>query len=74
VAQSVEREGETDRTQLAKEDEATPEVTKEDQSKINSFSRLHQREINLEEELKAKHVRPAHHLPYPETHTPPESF
>ena len=32
------------------------EVTREDQDKINRFSRLHQREISLEEELKSKHV------------------
>ena len=32
------------------------EVRREDQDKINKFSRLHQREIALEEELKAKHV------------------
>jgi hypothetical protein len=31
-------------------------VRREDQDKINKFSRLHQREINLEDELKAKHV------------------
>lgn len=32
------------------------EVRREDQDKINKFSRLHQREIGLEEELKSKHV------------------
>jgi hypothetical protein len=31
-------------------------VRREDQDKINKFSRLHQREIALEDELKAKHV------------------
>jgi hypothetical protein len=31
-------------------------VRREDQDKINKFSRLHQRELNLEDELKAKHV------------------
>jgi len=31
------------------------EVRREDQDKINRFSRLHQREINFEDELKAKH-------------------
>jgi hypothetical protein len=48
--------------QLSKEDEAAAggeeqEVRREDQDKINKFSRLHQKEIGLEEELKAKHVR-----------------
>ena len=33
------------------------EVRREDQEKINKFSRLHQRELNLEEELKSKNVR-----------------
>lgn len=49
--------------QLSKEDEAAAgadevEVRREDQDKINKFSRLHQRELNLEDELKAKHVSP----------------
>ncbi|KAL4984646.1 Prefoldin subunit-domain-containing protein [Aspergillus falconensis] len=45
---------------LSKEDEATignsedTEVRREDQEKINRFSRLHQRETVLEEKLKAK--------------------
>ena len=48
--------------QLSKEDEVATgsdeiEVRREDQDKINKFSRLHQRELNLEDELKAKHVR-----------------
>jgi len=48
--------------QLSKEDEVAVgsdevEVRREDQDKINKFSRLHQRELNLEDELKAKHVR-----------------
>lgn len=47
--------------QLSKEDEEATggeetEVRREDQDKINRFSRLHQREMNLEDELKAKHV------------------
>jgi prefoldin subunit 4 len=47
--------------QLSKEDEATAvgeetEVRREDQDKINRFSRLHQREATLEELLKAKQV------------------
>ncbi|EFX05222.1 copper amine oxidase [Grosmannia clavigera kw1407] len=46
------------RRMLSKEEEeaAGPEVEvrREDQEKINRFSRLHQRELNLEEELKAK--------------------
>jgi prefoldin subunit 4 len=49
--------------QLSKEDEAATgadeiEVRREDQDKINKFSRLHQREIAVEEELKTKHVGP----------------
>jgi prefoldin subunit 4 len=49
-------------SQLSKEDEAAAgsdevEVRREDQDKINKFSRLHQRELNLEDELKSKHVR-----------------
>ncbi|KAL2818352.1 putative prefoldin subunit 4 [Aspergillus granulosus] len=44
---------------LSKEDEAAmgsedTEVRREDQEKINRFSRLHQRETVLEEKLKAK--------------------
>ncbi|GIK04802.1 hypothetical protein Aspvir_008897 [Aspergillus viridinutans] len=44
---------------LSKEDEATAgseenEVRREDQEKINRFSRLHQRQSVLEEQLKAK--------------------
>ncbi|RYP82611.1 hypothetical protein DL769_001605 [Monosporascus sp. CRB-8-3] len=47
------------RRMLSKEDEAATggdevEVRREDQDKINKFSRLHQRELKLEEELKAK--------------------
>ncbi|KAI1389123.1 Prefoldin, subunit 4 [Hypoxylon trugodes] len=45
------------RRMLTKEDEAAGdevEVRREDQDKINKFSRLHQRELNLEEELKSK--------------------
>jgi hypothetical protein len=46
---------------LSKEDEAAvgsdeTEVRKEDQERINKFSRLHQREMLLEEELKVKAV------------------
>lgn len=33
------------------------EVRREDQDKINKFSRLHQRELSIEEELKVKNVR-----------------
>lgn len=50
----------TDRQQLSKEDESAVnevEVRREDQDKINKFSRLHQRELILEEELKGKNVR-----------------
>jgi len=48
------------RRMLTKEDEAATggeetQVRREDQDKINKFSRLHQRELNLEDELKAKH-------------------
>ncbi|EOD47249.1 hypothetical protein GTA08_BOTSDO11464 [Neofusicoccum parvum] len=46
------------RRMLSREDEATSgeemEVRREDQDKINRFSRLHQREKVLEEELKTK--------------------
>jgi hypothetical protein len=46
--------------QLTKADEATAndenEVRREDQEKINRFSRLHQRETVLEEQLKGKQV------------------
>ncbi|RDW85897.1 prefoldin subunit 4 [Coleophoma crateriformis] len=49
-----------ERRMLSKEDEAATgsdevEVRREDQDKINKFSRLHQRELALEEELKTKH-------------------
>ena len=46
--------------ELTKEDEAAVgnelEVRREDQDKINRFSRLHQRETVLEDELKTKAV------------------
>ncbi|KAB8300565.1 hypothetical protein EYC80_000723 [Monilinia laxa] len=47
------------RRMLSKEDEAAAgadevEVRREDQDKINRFSRLHQRELGLEDELKLK--------------------
>ncbi|KAL2220907.1 Prefoldin subunit-domain-containing protein [Thermoascus aurantiacus ATCC 26904] len=45
------------RRMLSKEDEASAEdteVRREDQEKINRFSRLHAREAVLEEQLKAK--------------------
>lgn len=47
------------RRMLSKEDEAAVgkdelEVRREDQDKINKFSRLHQRETTLEDELKTK--------------------
>jgi hypothetical protein len=48
------------RFQLSKADEEASEeveVRREDQDKINRFSRLHQRELALEEQLKAKNVR-----------------
>ena len=50
-------------SKLSKEDEAAignsedTEVRREDQEKINRFSRLHQRETVLEEKLKGKQVR-----------------
>ena len=48
--------------QLSKDDEVAAgdevEVRREDQEKINKFSRLHQREEALQEELKLKNVRP----------------
>lgn len=47
--------------QLSREEEATigeeKEVRREDQEKINRFSRLHSREKILEDELKVKQVR-----------------
>jgi hypothetical protein len=51
-------------TQLTKEEEASAgsedmEVRREDQEKINKFSSLHQKETNLEEELRAKIVSAA---------------
>jgi hypothetical protein len=46
--------------QLEKADEGSAndenEVRREDQEKINRFSRLHQRETTLEEQLKGKQV------------------
>lgn len=46
--------------QLTKEDEEAAseevEVRREDQDKINKFSRLHQRELGLEEDLKTKNA------------------
>ncbi|KAI0025715.1 prefoldin subunit 4 [Xylariomycetidae sp. FL0641] len=45
------------RRMLSKADEAAGEeveVRREDQDKINKFSRLHQRELNLQEQLNAK--------------------
>jgi hypothetical protein len=48
-------------SQLSREDEAATgdevEVRREDQDKINKFSRLHQRELLVEEELQGKSVR-----------------
>ncbi|KAI9808181.1 MAG: hypothetical protein M1825_004638 [Sarcosagium campestre] len=48
------------RRMLTREDEATAsgqelEVRREDQDKINKFSRLHQRETQIEAELSTKH-------------------
>lgn len=51
--------------QLSKEEEGAGdevEVRREDQDKINKFSRLHQKELKLEEELKAKSVSLSQHL------------
>ncbi|KDN67371.1 putative prefoldin subunit [Colletotrichum sublineola] len=49
------------RRMLTKADEESigdeVEVRREDQDKINKFSRLHQRELLIEEELKNKNVR-----------------
>ena len=56
--------------QLSREDEAAvsadeTEVRREDQDKINKFSRLHQREMFLEDELKTKAVcLPLRHTVY----------
>ena len=53
----------TDKIKLSKDEEATAaggeenEVRREDQEKINRFSRLHQRESVLEELLQGKNVR-----------------
>lgn len=47
--------------QLSKEEEGAgdeAEVRREDQDKINKFSQLHQKELKLEEALKAKNVSP----------------
>lgn len=48
------------RRMLTKEEEASAgtteiEVRREDQEKINKFSRLHQKELQLDEDLKSKH-------------------
>lgn len=60
-----------DQPQLSKEDESESgpdaEVTKEDQDKINSFSRLHNKERVLEEELQAKQVCNGFFVPWPLT-------
>jgi hypothetical protein len=57
--------------QLTKEDEAAVgeevQVRREDQDKINRFSRLHQRELTLQEELKLKMVRDDTRLPLAHT-------
>lgn len=59
--QSIHRNLTHIRVQLTKEDEQAVgdevEVRREDQDKINKFSRLHQRELKYEEELKLKSVR-----------------
>lgn len=53
----------TNKIKLSKDEEATAaggeenEVRREDQEKINRFSRLHQRESVLEELLQGKNVR-----------------
>jgi len=59
--------------QLSKEDEAAAtadevEVRREDQDKINKFSRLHQKEISLEDDLKTKNVCRVLRLAYPFHH------
>ena len=53
--------------QLSREDEASVgkddlEVRREDQDKINNFSRLHQREMLLEDDLKSRAVLMLHFL------------
>ncbi len=40
------------------------EVRREDQDKINNFSRLHQREMLLEDDLKIKAVRTSSSQPW----------
>ncbi|KAK2762931.1 hypothetical protein FQN53_007422 [Emmonsiellopsis sp. PD_33] len=57
------------RRMLSKEDEVATggeetEVRREDQEKINRFSRLHQRETLLEDQLKAKHAYEDELVPY----------
>jgi hypothetical protein len=53
----VQKISEVSHRQLSKEEEAATEevqVRREDQEKINKFSKLHQRHAMLEEELKQK--------------------
>ena len=56
-----------DVAQLSREEEAAigeeKEVRKEDQDRINRFSRLHSRQKLLEDELKTKQVRVADSQP-----------
>lgn len=64
----------TNPEQLSKEEEAAGEeveVRREDQDKINKFSRLSSREQVLEDELKAKAVRARHPSPRPGSILPP---
>lgn len=60
--------------QLTKEDEASigdeVEVRREDQDKINKFSRLHQRELAIKEELQAKNVRASTLCAVPQSNMP----
>ena len=60
--------------QLSRDDEVAAgdevEVRREDQEKINKFSRLHQREEALQEELKLKNVRPRGPSPLPPSRLP----
>jgi prefoldin subunit 4 len=53
---------------LSKEDEEAAgdeiEVRREDQDKINKFSRLHRRELLIEDELKNKSVRHIIHMKF----------
>lgn len=70
--QSLSGSADSHHSQLTKEDEAAVgeevQVRREDQDKINRFSRLHQRELTLQDELKLKVVRPTQTPRTPDAH------